>query len=88
LNKDEKIEVVQMFKPNQSARSIFNQIDYEFKPSEYYDWKYCNNILLSYLKLKDLFIKGSGEIQINEELFKICKYNKYNKYNKFNNFLI
>lgn len=62
-----------MFKPNQNARVICNKTDPGFKTSEYYNWKYCSDTLLAYIKKNELFIKGTGDIKLNDELFKTCK---------------
>lgn len=72
LSKDQKIEITQMFKPNQHMRPIFNFSDPYFSTSEYYDAKYCTDALLNYLKKKDLFLE-KGEIMLDEILRKIRK---------------
>jgi hypothetical protein len=67
LQKDEKIEVSQLFKPNQKIKIIFELGDKNFDNSKYYSLKYCNDILSSYLKTNDLFLKG-GQVRLNSEI--------------------
>jgi predicted ribosome-associated RNA-binding protein Tma20/translation initiation factor 1 (eIF-1/SUI1) len=68
LNKDEKIQITQLYKPNQSIKPIFELTDPNFAQKDYYQAKECHEILTTYLKNKNLFIKGSSDILINDEL--------------------
>jgi translation initiation factor 1 (eIF-1/SUI1) len=67
LQKDEKIEVSQLFKPNQKVKIIFELSDKNFDSSKYYPLKYCNEILTLYLKDNNLFLKG-GLVRLNSEI--------------------
>jgi predicted ribosome-associated RNA-binding protein Tma20/translation initiation factor 1 (eIF-1/SUI1) len=67
LNKDEKIEVAQLFKPNQKLKIFFEKIDKNYNNSNYYSLKQCNDILTTYLKEKDLFLK-SGSVRLDDDL--------------------
>ena len=53
LNKDEKIEVAQLFKPNQKLKIFFEKIDKNYNNSNYYSIKQCTEILTGYIKEKD-----------------------------------
>lgn len=80
LQKDEKIEVSQLYKPNQTIKPFFEQYDKTFESSAYYPIKHCTDILTAYLKDKDLFLKG-GIVKVNDMLKKsLYKYD-----NKDNN---
>lgn len=72
LQEGEKIEVLQMFKPNQNARVIFEKMHKD--PTQFYQIKECNDVLTSYIKANELFLKGSGEVKINDALYSTCIY--------------
>jgi predicted ribosome-associated RNA-binding protein Tma20/translation initiation factor 1 (eIF-1/SUI1) len=67
LNKDEKIEVAQLFKPNQKLKIFFEKIDKNYNNSNYYSIKQCTEILTGYIKEKDLFLK-SGSVRLDDDL--------------------
>lgn len=67
LNKDEKIEVAQLFKPNQKLKIFFDKIDKNYNNSNYYSIKQCTEILTGYIKEKDLFLK-SGSVRLDDDL--------------------
>jgi translation initiation factor 1 (eIF-1/SUI1) len=67
LQKDEKIEVSQLFKPNQKLKTFFEKIDKKFENSKYYSLKECNEILTGYIKEKELFLK-SGSVRLDDDL--------------------
>ena len=76
MNKDEKIEVTQLFKPNQKIKLIFEKTDKKFNNSNYYSLKHCNEILTTYLKEKDLFLKAGNvrmDVELKNALFKYEK---------------
>jgi len=67
LQKDEKIEILQKFKPNQKIKNFFIKVDQEYDEKSYYPIKYCNEILISYLKQKNLLLK-EGLVKVSEDL--------------------
>lgn len=67
LLKDQKIEVSQMFKPNQNIKPIFNKYS-SSTDNSFYTLKECADILVKYLKSHELFVQGTNEIRLNEEL--------------------
>jgi translation initiation factor 1 (eIF-1/SUI1) len=76
LKKDEKIEVEQLFKPNQTIKPVFEKYDKNFDNSSYYPLKHCTDVLCEYLKANNLFLKG-GMVKIDENLTKLLfKYEK------------
>jgi predicted ribosome-associated RNA-binding protein Tma20/translation initiation factor 1 (eIF-1/SUI1) len=75
LSKDEKIQITQFYKPNQSIKPIFVAADPKHELRDYYQIKECQDILATYLKNNNLFIKGTSEILVNNDLAK-CLYRK------------
>jgi predicted ribosome-associated RNA-binding protein Tma20/translation initiation factor 1 (eIF-1/SUI1) len=70
LQNNEKIEITQLFKPNQNIKNIFEKTDPYFSNRDFYLLKECQEVLVNYLKNNDLFIKGTNDITMNDDLSK------------------
>ena len=73
LDQDEKFEVHQWFKPNTKIKIFFEAMNPSFSKDEYYSLKDCNDILIMFLKAKDLFVKETGKVILTEPLWNASK---------------
>lgn len=70
LSKDEKIEVVIKYRPNQKLQNIFSIYIKDFDTSKYYSLKECKEVLTNYLKEHNLFLPNST-VKLDDYLEKI-----------------
>ena len=73
LKTEKKIEIKTLYKPNQKLHPLFYKYIKNFEPNKHYDLKICKDVLISYLKEKNLFTKEANKIKIDDYLKEILK---------------
>ena len=71
LSKDEKIEIVSYYKPQQKLHPLFNKYLPNFSTDEFYPMKECKKVLTNYLKDNNLFIQGTNNVKLDSNLEKM-----------------
>ena len=73
LTTDKKIEIKTLYKPNQKLHNLFSKYIKDFEPNKHYDLKVCKNVLISYLKEKNLFSNEVNKVKIDDYLKELLK---------------
>ena len=73
LKTEKKIEIKTLYKPNQKLHPLFYKYIKNFEPNKHYDLKICKDVLISYLKEKNLFTKEVNKVKIDDYLKEILK---------------
>ena len=73
LTTEKKIEIKTLYKPNQKLHILFSKYIKDFEPNKHYDLKVCKNVLISYLKEKNLFTKEVNKVKIDDYLKELLK---------------
>lgn len=73
LTSEKKIEIKTLYKPNQKLHNLFYKYIKDFEPNKHYDLKACKNVLISYLKEKNLFSNEVNKVKIDDYLKDLLK---------------
>ena len=73
LTNEKKIEIQTLYKPNQKLHPLFSKYIPEFDPNRHYDLKVCKNVLISYIKEKNLFADEVNKVKIDDYLKELLK---------------
>ena len=73
LTNEKKIEIKTLYKPNQKLHNLFYKYIKDFEPNKHYDLKACKNVLISYLKEKNLFSNEVNKVKIDDYLKDLLK---------------
>ena len=73
LTTEKKIEIKTLYKPNQKLHPLFYKYIKDFEPNKHYDLKICKNVLVSYLKEKNLFSNEVNKVKVDDYLKEILK---------------
>ena len=73
LTTEKKIEIKTLYKPNQKLHNLFSKYIKDFEPNKHYDLKVCKNVLISYLKEKNLFSNEVNKVKIDDYLKELLK---------------
>ena len=73
LTSEKKIEIKTLYKPNQKLHNLFYKYIKDFEPNKHYDLKTCKNVLISYLKEKNLFSNEVNKVKIDDYLKDLLK---------------
>ena len=73
LTTEKKIEIKTLYKPNQKLHPLFCKYIKDFEPNKHYDLKICKNVLVSYLKEKNLFSNEVNKVKVDDYLKEILK---------------
>ena len=73
LSSEKKIEIKTLYKPNQKLHPLFSKYIKDFEPNKHYDLKVCKNVLVSYIKEKNLFSNEVNKVKVDDYLKEILK---------------
>ena len=73
LSREKKIEIKTLYKPNQKLHPLFSKYIKDFEPNKHYDLKVCKNVLVSYIKEKNLFSNEVNKVKVDDYLKEILK---------------
>ena len=73
LTTEKKIEIKTLYKPNIKLHPLFYTYIKDFEPNKHYDLKICKNVLISYLKEKNLFSNEVNKVKIDDYLKELLK---------------
>ena len=73
LTSEKKIEILTLYKPNQKLHPLFSKYLPNFETNKHYDLKVCKNVLISYLKEKNLFAEEVNKVKIDDYLKELLK---------------
>ena len=73
LTTEKKIEIKTLYRPNQKLHNLFYKYIKDFEPNKHYDLKICKNVLISYLKEKNLFSNEINKVKLDDYLKEILK---------------
>ena len=73
LTTEKKIEIKTLYKPNQKLHILFSKYIKDFEPNAHYDLKICKNVLISYLKEKNLFSNEVNKVKVDDYLKELLK---------------
>ena len=73
LTNEKKIEIQTLYKPNQKLHPLFSKYIPNFEPNRHYDLKVCKNVLISYIKEKNLFAEEVNKVKIDDYLKDLLK---------------
>ena len=73
LTTEKKIEILTLYKPNQKLHPLFSKYIPNFETNKHYDLKVCKNVLISYLKEKNLFAEEVNKVKIDDYLKDLLK---------------
>ena len=73
LSSEKRIEIKTLYKPNQKLHPLFSKYIKDFEPNKHYDLKVCKNVLVSYIKEKNLFSNEVNKVKVDDYLKEILK---------------